>query len=83
MPPFPSAIDPGPTATFYPVTPGSAALPNGRCRALYIGVGGDLSIKNRAGDTVLFKNVAEGERPFSTDTVLAVGTTATDIVALY
>lgn len=81
--PFPSAIAEGPSAVFYAVTPGASALPNGRCRALYIGVAGDVSVKNRAGDTVLFKAMAVGEHPISTDTVLSAGTTATDIVALY
>jgi len=56
-------------------------------RALYIGVGGDVSVymAGRASDTaVVFKGLQAGEvLPVRVDRVLSTGTTATDIVALY
>ena len=53
-----------------------------RCRAILIGVGGNLAIRNEDGTTVtLVGLVAGGLYPISTDRILATGTTATDIVA--
>ncbi|WP_279478020.1 hypothetical protein [Aureimonas sp. SK2] len=51
---------------------------------LYIGVGGDVAVKDRvSGDTVVFKNVASGSGlPIRVARVLATGTTASAIVSL-
>ena len=57
--------------------------------ALYVGVGGNISVimKNidgTAGNAVVFKNAVEGTfLPVIVDYVLATGTTATDLVAVY
>lgn len=83
MPGYQSPIDPGPTSRFFSVTPSASKLPNGRCRGLYIGVGGDVAVTNHEGTTIVFKNMSEGDHAISTDTVLSSGTTATDIIALY
>jgi hypothetical protein len=56
--------------------------------ALYVGVGGDISVimygvEPTAGNAVVFKNAAEGLfLPVIVDYVLATGTTATNIVAV-
>lgn len=54
------------------------------CRALYIGVTGDVKV-NLPGQTVgvVFKAVPVGILPVQATRVYATGTTATDIVALY
>jgi hypothetical protein len=55
-----------------------------RPRALWIGVGGNLAISDAAGRSATFKNVGSGTLlPVQPSKVLATGTTATDIVALY
>ena len=64
------------------VTPSdSTVLPF--CRALYIGGGGNLTVRD-INDTVLYSNVQAGSiLPIQVDQVRATGTTATNIVALY
>lgn len=56
-------------------------------RALYIGVTGDVAVRMAGtGDnpnTVTFKNVPVGIFPIQVDIVLATGTTASQIIALY
>lgn len=58
-------------------------------RALYIGTGGTLVVHmaGRSGlpqaTSVTFLNVAQGIFPIQVDQVLATGTTAANIVALY
>lgn len=57
--------------------------------ALFVGTGGDVSVimKNIDGDlsnAVVFKNLPDGSfLPVIVDYVVATGTTATDIVAVY
>ena len=53
-------------------------------RALYVGVTGNITVHFQDQDQiVLFSNVAVGIFPVQVDQVLATGTTATSIVALY
>jgi len=53
-------------------------------RALFIGVGGNVTLVTKAGNVVLFKNLPSGSiLPVSCIRVNAVGTAATDIVALF
>ena len=76
------AVTPSDTAKLTPYTVGNGIkLP--RCRALYIGVTGDVVVKNEAGTSVTFTAVPVGILPVSTDQVLSTGTTATNIVALF
>lgn len=63
-------------------------LPNYYAKALYVGVGGDITVIS-VGDLeilpgiVLFKSVPIGILPVQVRRVLATGTTAANIVALY
>lgn len=53
-------------------------------RALYIGNGGDLSLRLAGGQTVVFQNVSGGSiLPLRAIGVDATGTSATGIVALW
>ena len=55
-----------------------------RCRALYIGVTGDISVDfAQEGTAVVIKNVAVGYHPLSVVRVRVTGTTASEIIALY
>lgn len=59
------------------------------CRALYVGTTGNLTVRmvdsttQGVGATVVFTNVAVGIFPIQVDMVLATGTTASGIVAMY
>lgn len=52
-------------------------------RAIYVGVAGDISVVDMAGNTRLFKNAAAGSViPIRITKVNASGTTATNLIAL-
>lgn len=73
-----------PGVRWFSVTPSDteslAALP----RCLYVGGAGDLALVSTFDDEVVLKNVPAGTfLPFRADKVLATGTTATYIVAIY
>ena len=69
---------------FYAVTPADGTdLTNGQCRALFIGVAGNVVVHNADGDSVTFAAAASQVLPIRTTRVLATNTTATGIVALY
>lgn len=56
------------------------------CRAIYVGVGGDVSAVMAEGSkaTVVFKNAASGSiLPISATKVTAAGTGATNLVAVF
>ncbi len=69
------------------VTPADGTdLPDGICRALFVGTSGDIVMiagEDEVGDTVTLPGVAAGILPVSTKRVLATGTTASGIIALY
>lgn len=51
---------------------------------LYIGTGGNIKVDTVSGDTVTFKNVADGSvLAVQVKKVYNTGTTANDIIALY
>jgi hypothetical protein len=52
-------------------------------RALYVGVGGDIAIQTLNGTTVPFVGFAGGFFPVRVKRLLATGTTAASIIALY
>jgi hypothetical protein len=53
-------------------------------RGLFIGTAGDVHVEMKSGREVTFRNVVAGcERPWRLRKVFAVGTTATDLVALW
>lgn len=71
------------TGNFVAVTPSDTVALTSGCRALYVGTGGTVKVKNDAGAAVEFVNVADGTvLPVATRFVLSTGTTASDIVAL-
>ena len=75
-----------PAHNYVAITPNdSIPLAGGACRALFIGVGGDVTVYAKGSATaVTFKNTASGAiLPIGAATVLATNTTATSIVALY
>ena len=54
------------------------------CRGLWVGSGGDLVVQMADPQTVVtFKNVGTGILPIQVDKILATGTTAANILALY
>lgn len=63
------------------VTPGASPLPNGVCRALFVGVAGNITATSPKGNSVQFTNVPVGIFPVQCLAVTAA--TATGIVALY
>ena len=67
------------------ITPNDGAdLPLNVCRAIYAGVGGDISIVDLSGETVVFSGVLAGSiLPVQTSRVNATATTATSLIALY
>ncbi len=77
------ANETGPAAGAIAVTT-SNTVDIARCRALFIGVAGDVKVNVPNNSTaVVFKAVAAGILPVQATRVYATGTTATDIVALY
>lgn len=71
------------SAQFFVVTPNDTTELPYAVRSLYVGGGGDVSVKNAFGVSVLFKAVPTGSvLPVRTSTVMATGTTATNIVGL-
>lgn len=82
---FKSADDTATAVDAQAVTPSdSATLTNGACLALYIGVAGNVALVTSQGTTVTFVGLNAGSiLPVRTNKVLATGTTATSILALY
>ena len=55
-----------------------------RGNVLFVGSGGDLAVETVGGDQVTFKNINDGSFiPVHVIKVLATGTTASDIIALW
>lgn len=65
------------------VTPNDGTDLTTTSRALYVGTSGDLQLTLAGGNTVLLRNVPTGMLPLRVARVLASGTTATDIVAVW
>lgn len=79
-----SVSETGPADRSFAVTQSDTAdLPHGNCRALYVGVTGDVKINDAFGNTVVFKAAPVGVLPVKASRVWDNGTDATDIVALY
>jgi len=58
-------------------------LTNGICKALYVGVTGDVKVTMANGSAVTFKNVPVGILPIRAKQVWSTGTGASEILALY
>lgn len=52
-------------------------------RSLYVGTSGNIAVRTADGQTITFPNVPVGILPLQVDQVLATGTTASDLIALY
>jgi hypothetical protein len=73
-----------PSDRFVSVTPNDAAdLPGGPCRALFVGVAGEVALRDRHGNDVVFASAASQYHPVCAVRVMATGTTAAGLVALY
>lgn len=74
----------GPAMALCPVAPDDTAdLPGGPCRGLYVGVAGTLRLLDCAGHTVDLISGEAQYHPVRVQRVLATGTTATSVIALY
>ena len=73
-----------PASRLVPVVPNDAAdLPAGVCRGLYVGGAGTLVVRDAFGGQAVLPSAAFQYHPVRVSRVLAAGTTATDVVALY
>lgn len=79
-----NAADTAPAMEAAAVTPSNSAdLPNGICRALYIGTGGDLVVDTYGNSSITFTGVLGGTiLPLQIKRVRATSTAA-NMVALY
>ena len=72
-----------PAEDAFAVTPHATNELSQVCRALHIGVAGNVKLVTKGGTTVLFKGLQNGQLlPVRASKVLVTSTTATDIVAL-
>ena len=74
----------GPARALVAVTPNDAAdLPNGLTRSFFVGEAGLVAVIDAAGNTAVLSSAAHQYHPVQIRRVLATGTTAAGIVALY
>lgn len=75
----------GPATDAAAITPSDTKdLPKSPCVAIFVGTTGNVAIITATGNTVTFKNLPSGQPlDVAATRVLATGTTATDLVALY
>ena len=72
-----------PASSGFAVTPSDAGSFSETSRALYVGSGGNLSVRMLSGETLTLANVPAGVLlPLRATAVLATGTTASAITAL-
>jgi hypothetical protein len=72
-----------PYNVFLAITPSDTDdLPAGRTAAIFVGTAGTVAVQDQAGNTVSF-TAPVGVLPIAVKRVLATGTTATNLVALY
>lgn len=73
----------GPAAHAFAISPNDSAPISETTRALYIGVGGNLSVTMASGGNAAFTSISSGTLlPIRITKVLSTGTTASDIVGL-
>ena len=73
-----------PAESYAAVTPSDSVDLAQPCRALYLGVAGDVKVLNLEGEAVVWKNLAAGViHPIRCSRVYATDTTADDVVAVY
>lgn len=79
-----SASSIGPSGHLEAVTPNDAAdLPGGACRGLFVGVAGTLVVQDARGATVEIISADSQYHPISVRRILAAGSTAGGVIALY
>ena len=79
-----AAASTGPAMRLDPVTPrDDADLPRGVTRSIYVGVAGAVAVRDAYGTTIVLNSVGGQYHPLQVARVLATGTTASGIVALY
>lgn len=71
-----------PSATLVAVTKSDVTVYSPAIRQLYVGTGGDVTVRTQEGTTITFKSVPAGAflGPFFIDQVRSTLTTAADIV---
>ena len=73
-----------PATNHFAVTPANTGEFTDVARALYVGVGGDVSVVSLNDQTVVYKNAPSGTIiPIRCKRVNSTGTTATDIVGMF
>lgn len=74
----------GPAGTLIAVTPSDTAdLAVGATRAIHVGTAGTLAVVDMNGNAAVLRSLDGQYHPVRVRRILATGTTATDIVALY
>jgi hypothetical protein len=74
----------GPASNAAAITPNDTTDLGTVCRGIYVGGAGDLAVITAGGDTVTLTAVAVGVvYPLRVSRVLATGTTATNLVAVW
>lgn len=80
---FKNPANASPANDFVAITPSDSTSLTYPCRAIYVGVSGDVTCLNALGTAITFKAVPVGILPVQTSRVNATNTTATNMVALY
>lgn len=72
------------SSDFDEITPHDTNLLSNVTRGIYVGTGGDVAVVSIRGTTAVFANVPDGSvLEIRARQILATGTTATDLVALW
>lgn len=71
-----------PGVSLFTITPSDSVDLTNQARLIYVGTGGNISVTDNKGNTVVFKNTLPCSYigPFNVARVNATGTTATDLV---
>lgn len=79
-----SLSEPGPVSALRSVTPSDTVdLADGTCRGFHCNVAGNVAFHDFTGNAVTLTVLAGVSYPYSASRILAAGTTATGIFALY
>ena len=79
-----AAASNGPITILRPIVPNDDAdLPDGVTRGLFVGVAGFVEVVDESGTVVRIPSGAAQYHPLAVRRVRALGTTATDLIALY
>lgn len=80
---LPVAITPHDTNPLTPPPNLSSQVTGQGCRAIFVGTGGNVVVKDPWGNAVTFKNVASGSTLPIRTTIVTTASTAADMVALW